>query len=95
MFKTLIAWWPRARERRVIYNEYIRSEVWRTKSYEAKRRARFRCQICNVPANVRRLETHHRTYARLGHEDPEDLFVACESCHELISENVELYDDGS
>ncbi|MCL4296307.1 MAG: HNH endonuclease [Anaerolineae bacterium] len=76
------------------YYDYLKSPEWQRRAFEAKRRARFRCQVCNAPGNVRRLHTHHRTYARLGHEDPEDLLVACEDCHQIISENVELYGDG-
>ena len=27
------------------------------------------------------LEVHHLSYARLGHEHDEDLYVVCRSCH--------------
>ncbi len=72
---------------KVDYYEYIKSAEWKEKSDAAKERAGYRCQVCNSPDN---LNTHHRTYANLGHEPPEDLFVLCHDCHELFSKNGKL-----
>ena len=63
------------------YQQYLQSEVWRTRSEEAKKRAGYRCQICNRKGS---LNTHHRTYARLGSERDEDLIVLCATCHKLF-----------
>jgi 5-methylcytosine-specific restriction endonuclease McrA len=60
------------------YQEYLRSEDWHARAHAAKERAGWECALC--PATIG-LETHHRTYARLGHEDPRDLFVLCGRCH--------------
>lgn len=60
----------------------IHSPEWEAMSRRAKERAGFRCQVCNSP---RRLETHHRTYERLGHERDDDLIVLCHECHGLFS----------
>ena len=34
-----------------------------------------------LPPHAYRLEVHHLTYERLGHEHPEDLIVLCPACH--------------
>ena len=43
--------------------------------------ADYRCQVCNSPHD---LHVHHRTYERVGHEDPADLTVLCMWCHDLF-----------
>lgn len=60
------------------YADYIRSAEWREKSEAAKRRAGYECAVC---ARRSRLQAHHRTYRRLGHELPTDLVVLCHDCH--------------
>jgi 5-methylcytosine-specific restriction endonuclease McrA len=67
---------------RVNYRKYINSPEWKRRAFDAKRRAGFRCQICNEPGH---LQAHHRTYERLGHEAPGDITVLCNKCHELYS----------
>ena len=72
-----------ARLRRAIqprYREYLISEAWRARADAAKDRVGHRCQVCY---GTERLEAHHRTYKRLGHERPEDITVLCRDCHEL------------
>lgn len=39
------------------------------------------CERCYAAEPDVRLEVHHLTYERLGHEDPEDLQVVCPPCH--------------
>jgi hypothetical protein len=68
-------------DRVVDYDEYLRSPSWREKRDYVLLRAGYRCQVCN---GKERLEVHHRTYDRLGHEDPEDLTVLCRGCHEAF-----------
>lgn len=60
------------------YNEYLGSPGWKQKRDYALQRAGYRCQLCNRQDH---LEVHHRTYDRLGHEDPTDLTVLCRRCH--------------
>lgn len=64
------------------YDEYINSHEWELKASDAKRRADFRCQVCYSPSD---LQVHHRTYIRLGQEDPGDLTVLCDTCHEMYT----------
>jgi 5-methylcytosine-specific restriction endonuclease McrA len=75
----LLAWLARVYP--VRYAEYIHSAAWRRKVSAAKRRALYRCQLCNTPDWVRPLQGHHRTYERLGVEIPEDITVLCRPCH--------------
>lgn len=68
------------------YYAYIRSEAWQEKAYDAKQRAGWRCQVCN--ARGPRLDAHHRTYDRLGHELPEDITVLCSTCHAKFHDKI-------
>jgi Pyruvate/2-oxoacid:ferredoxin oxidoreductase delta subunit len=73
------------------YQAYIRSEDWRQKAERAKKRAGYRCQVCNHgTSDGRLLEAHHRTYERLGNEQPMDITVLCDECHGLFSSGGKL-----
>lgn len=67
------------------YQTYLRSRRWKEKAKRAKRRAGYRCQICNSSMN---LEVHHRTYERLGYEADDDLTVLCARCHAVATANL-------
>jgi 5-methylcytosine-specific restriction endonuclease McrA len=60
------------------YFEYIHSELWKSRSAECIRKAKYRCEECG---NIGKLVTHHKNYQRLGNELPEDLQVLCPACH--------------
>jgi 5-methylcytosine-specific restriction endonuclease McrA len=60
------------------YDEYLVSPEWRARRLAALERAGDRCQLCNRDGH---LHVHHRTYDRVGHEDPGDLTVLCDECH--------------
>lgn len=60
------------------YAEYLASPAWRITRNAALKRAGYRCVRC---ARKRRLQVHHRTYERVGHEHNADLEVLCEDCH--------------
>lgn len=66
------------------YQEYLDSLDWKRRRAGALMRANNACQICNSKED---LQVHHRTYARLGHEDELDLTVLCDKCHRLFHEN--------
>jgi 5-methylcytosine-specific restriction endonuclease McrA len=66
------------------YRDYIISPEWRAKSDAMKWLAGYRCQVCNRHKSEVTLNTHHRTYERLGQEIPSDLTVLCEHCHALF-----------
>lgn len=69
------------------YSEYIKSDGWKIRRQRALALAENRCQVCNSPA---RLQVHHRTYERLGHERDADLIVLCHDCHTLFHDHGEL-----
>jgi hypothetical protein len=75
------------------YRAHIASKEWRTVIRPAAlKRANHRCAFCGLGVKKlrmmgRHLEVHHNSYARLGHELPEDLTVLCAgksgSCHTI------------
>jgi hypothetical protein len=62
------------------YENYLASDRWQIIATKAKERAHHQCALC---WRRRRLEVHHRTYERLGHEWVTDLVVLCWWCHRL------------
>lgn len=73
--------------REVSYGDYLQSAEWKAKANAAKERAGRRCQVCNASGL---LDTHHRTYDRIGNEQNDDLIVLCRGCHTLFHENGKL-----
>lgn len=71
----------------MIYADYLRTPHWQRIRREALARAKHRCALC---PSRKRLEVHHRTYARRGHENPEDVIVLCDGCHEHHHKNGKL-----
>jgi len=69
------------------YQSYLQSKQWKQKAQAAKKRAGFRCQVCNRSQDEVILNAHHRTYENLGNELLEDLTVLCEGCHNLFERN--------
>jgi hypothetical protein len=70
------------------YTEYLKTDHWQEERTGALKRAGYHCQVCRA-SNVQ-LEVHHNTYARLGCEEPGDLLVLCNGCHELFSKSGRL-----
>ena len=62
------------------YIEYLKSKKWKERRYAALERANFRCQFdkCGEKSY---LSVHHKTYERLGNEEPSDLIVLCSGHH--------------
>ena len=65
------------------YQEYLKSDYWKEVSYQVKKRAGFRCQLCNSQLD---LIAHHRCYDHRGDElnHLEDLTCICQRCHSAI-----------
>lgn len=64
------------------YNrQYLRSLAWRQTRLNYLGRVGWKCERCHVRAC--RL-VHHLSYARLYHEQPEDLIALCNECHEKL-----------
>lgn len=64
--------------RAVNYREYLRSDRWKATRLWALERAHYQCEMCGARA----VNVHHLTYARLGHEHPNDLVSLCRPCHQ-------------
>lgn len=64
----------------VDYDEYIQSDEWKARAKAIRKRDNYTCQDCK--ATDVRLDVHHLTYARLGHERDEDLIALCRECHD-------------
>lgn len=64
----------------VDYNEYMLSPEWKEKRIAVAQREDHVCQMCGQKVLVK-YHIHHKTYARFGHEDLNDLMFLCEPCH--------------
>ena len=69
------------------YQDYLASKEWKAKSKAAKEKAGRQCQLCSSEEN---LNTHHRTYDNIGHEDPKDLIVLCRECHKEFHKKLKV-----
>lgn len=64
-----------------LYLTYMRSAAWFALRRVIILRAKGRCERCHKGG---RLEVHHLTYERLGHERLTDLLAVCPSCHKVL-----------
>jgi hypothetical protein len=69
------------------YPDYLLTPEWEARKRIMRAQCGQRCQVCNGPD---RLHVHHRTYDRRGMENPSDLIVLCENCHDLFHANRKL-----
>lgn len=60
------------------YRLHMQSPEWAATRKRKLQQAGFKCQDCGTGE---RLEVHHLTYERFGHERLEDLQVLCHFCH--------------
>jgi len=71
---------PLALKDRAMYEWYIGySPIWKSVRLWALERAGNKCEKCGASFP---LEVHHKTYTHLGKEEPRDLIVLCQECHE-------------
>ena len=70
------------------YRDHLRSAAWKAFCVQVKTRDEHRCVCCNIDAQKARLEVHHRTYERLGHEVLPDCYTLCRECHRLITGKI-------
>lgn len=61
------------------YSVYLKSLYWQYQRSRAICHAELKCQKCGQ--DCKELEVHHKTYERLGDEEPDDLVVLCRPCH--------------
>lgn len=60
------------------YTEYTRSDHWRNFKAEYYKTRKKKCGRCGKTKNI---QLHHKTYARIGKELPEDVIPLCGRCH--------------
>lgn len=60
------------------YAEYLCSPWWKHVRRLALNAAGNRCESCGA---ISELDVHHKTYDRLGREQPADVSVLCRHCH--------------
>lgn len=65
------------------YENYLKTDYWKAVSVEVKKRAGYRCQVCNSQMD---LVAHHRCYDHRGKEleHLDDLICLCVRCHSLF-----------
>lgn len=70
------------------YDDYLKTEYWKSVSDAVKKRAGYRCQLCNSQHD---LCAHHRTYDHRGDELNYlgDLTCLCRRCHEIFHGKVQ------
>lgn len=69
------------------YDYYLQSPEWKKKA-NIEKELNPNCSLCNRKGT---LHVHHRTYVRCGCEQPGDLIVLCNACHEMFH-NFYKYD---
>lgn len=75
--------------KRMKYEDYLQTPEWKAKREEILDRDEHRCRLCNT---TEKLRVHHRTYIRLGDEDPNDLTTLCDDCHKNFHQQMKLAD---
>lgn len=70
------------------YEQYLKTDYWKAVALEVKKRAGFRCQVCNSQLD---LVAHHRCYDHRGNELEHlgDLVCLCARCHSLFHGKLE------
>lgn len=73
------------------YNDYLKSEHWKDlRARYFKSKLPRTCKICESS----RVELHHRSYKRLGHERLDDLIPLCRTHHQALHDWFKLKQQG-
>ena len=68
------------------YDNYLKTQHWRTFRRLVLERDGHRCVVCN---NTRLVQVHHRHYESGRYmEKMEDCYTLCGKCHKLFSKGV-------
>lgn len=59
------------------YSDYLESDKWKAFRTKLQTERSAACETCGEPSHV----LHHKTYARLFNELPEDVVFLCKECH--------------
>ena len=65
-------------------NNYLNSKHWGGLRLKIYKKYDGICQRCkeDIPFSI--ADIHHRTYARMGNENENDLILYCKRCHKII-----------
>ena len=65
------------------YQDYLKTDYWKAVALAVKKRAGYRCQVCNSQHD---LQAHHRCYDNRGRElqHLDDLVCLCRRCHAIF-----------
>jgi hypothetical protein len=69
--------------KKLIHDEYMKTDTWKKKRFERLQKDNFRCVMCGTAYN---LCVHHISYKNLGNESMDDLITLCERCHKKVHE---------
>jgi uncharacterized protein YlaI len=65
------------------YDEYLKSERWKTLRRAVQLRAKNKCEICR---RANGCDCAHLTYERIFNEPMSDLLWTCRACHRELDE---------
>lgn len=68
-------------QRRKEYQDYLHSAAWKNKRQYILETRNCTCERCGDMPELYLLHVHHKTYARIFNELPEDLELLCKPCH--------------
>lgn len=75
-------WWTR-------YSRYLKSPEWKEKRQRLYLDRNGRCEDCGRKLGGE-YHAHHKTYARVGNEDLDDLALLCDRCHQKKHPNKKI-----
>ncbi len=68
------------------YKGYLNTDHWKQLSARKKRETDNTCELCLSKEDI---DTHHKTYIRIGRELLSDLSTICNPCHYKVHNKVE------
>jgi 5-methylcytosine-specific restriction endonuclease McrA len=70
------------------YRKFLASKEWEAIRQAYLRQVEFMCEICNETKNI---QVHHLNYDNLYNPTPEDLMAVCQSCHNVLEQDLECF----
>lgn len=83
-------YWEWKKEEKKDYSQYLNSEEWDAKKKAKLKEVNYECQRCGIRQKLNDipfLQVHHKHYENVKKEDPKDLVVLCDECHEMAHED--------
>ena len=74
------------------YQEYLKSDEWKTIKNSIKQRKGARWNLCNLCTSPNNLEVHHSSYKVIGTINPHNTVkMLCRSCHQEVHDYCKKY----